>query len=234
MLEIQGLVAGYGPLIVVRDVNLTVAAGEVSVLIGRNGVGKTTLLRAIAGHRKTLQGTITVAGDSVAALPPHRRARAGIAYVPQGRDIFSALTVRENLQVAMKAMRMREQPRRLDEVLDLLPLLQEKLNARGGSLSGGQQQILAIGRALISEPKVLLLDEPSEGIQPSIVAEIAETIARIAQERGLAVLVVEQNLDFVASVTERLKVIDRGQIVADLLVEDLLREESLQHQYLGV
>ena len=234
MLDIRQLVAGYGPLIVVREVTLSVAAGEVSVLIGRNGVGKTTLLRTVAGHRRVMQGTISVDGGSVTPLPPHRRARAGIAYVPQGRDIFGSLTVRENLQVSMKAMRMRDQTQRLSEILDLLPLLKEKLDDRGGSLSGGQQQILAIGRALISDPKVLLLDEPSEGIQPSIVAEIAETVARIAREKGLAVLVVEQNLDFVASVAERIKVIDRGQIVADLRVADLLREESLQHQYLGI
>ncbi|GAA5144438.1 ABC transporter ATP-binding protein [Microbacterium pseudoresistens] len=234
MLDIQRLVAGYGPLVVVRDIDLSVSAGEISVLIGRNGVGKTTLLRAVAGHRRATEGSVAVAGEEVTSFPPHRRARAGIAYVPQGRDIFGTLTVKENLLVAVKAMRMRDPSRRLAEILDMLPLLGEKLQDRGASLSGGQQQILAIGRALISDPKVLLLDEPSEGIQPSIVAEIAETVARIAQERGLAVLVVEQNLDFVAKVAERVRVIDRGQIVANLRVEDLVREESLQHQYLGV
>jgi urea ABC transporter ATP-binding protein UrtE len=234
MLEVQNLVAGYGPLVVLRDVDLTVTAGEVSVLIGRNGVGKTTLLRTIAGQGRVAKGAIRVDGRDVTGHPAHRRARAGIAYVPQGREIFGALTVRENLLVALKARRMRDQSARIDEILELLPALAEKLQAGGGSLSGGQQQILAIGRALISDPKILLLDEPSEGIQPSIVSEIATLIARIAREKKIAVLVVEQNLDFVASVTTDVQVIDRGRIVARLPVADLVREEALQHQYLGV
>jgi urea ABC transporter ATP-binding protein UrtE len=234
MLEVTRVVAGYGQLVVLRDIDLTVAAGEVSVLIGRNGVGKTTLLRTIAGQGRVGSGTIRVEGRDVTAYASHRRARAGIAYVPQGREIFANLSVRENLLVAVKAMRLRDQSRRIDDVLDLLPMLAEKLQDRGGSLSGGQQQVLAIGRALVTEPRVMLLDEPSEGIQPSIVADIAALVARVAEEKQISVLVVEQNLDFVASVSAEVQVMDRGQIVARLDVADLLREESLQHQYLGV
>jgi urea ABC transporter ATP-binding protein UrtE len=234
MLEVRELVAGYGPLVVLRTVDLTVDAGEVSVLIGRNGVGKTTLLKTIAGQGTVTTGSIGVDGRDVTGYPAYRRARAGIAYVPQGREIFGTLSVRENLTVAMKARRMRDQPRRIDEILELLPALAEKQHDLGGSLSGGQQQILAIGRALISEPKILLLDEPSEGIQPSIVAEIATLVARIAREKAIAVLVVEQNLDFVASVAKHVQVIDRGRIVAGLPVADLVSDETLQHQYLGV
>lgn len=234
MLEVRQLEAGYGPLVVLRDFSLTVAAGEVSVLLGRNGAGKTTLMRAIAGHRRITQGRLVIDGQDLTSGSAHQRTRAGVAYVPQGRGILGALTVHENLLVGMKAMRLQDQSARLAEVLERFPMLQDKLHAKAGGLSGGQQQVLAIGRALICDVKVLLLDEPTEGIQPSVVADIAATISATAAERGLAVLVVEQNLDFVASVAEHVKVLDRGSVVAELRVDDLMREEALQHEYLGV
>jgi urea ABC transporter ATP-binding protein UrtE len=234
MLEVRGLSSGYDKLIVLRGIDLALEANRVSVLIGRNGVGKTTLLRTIAGHCHVTSGTIVMDGNDVTNLPSFQRARQGIAYVPQGREIFGGLTVRENLMIGVRAMRGRDAARRLSETLELLPVLKDRLHDRGGNLSGGQQQILAIGRALITEPTVLLLDEPSEGIQPSIVSEIAEMIARIAQERSVAVLVAEQNLDFVASVAERVTVMDHGQVVTELPVTRLIEEASLQHEYLGV
>lgn len=234
MLEVRHLETGYGPLVVLRDFDLTVAAGEVSVLLGRNGAGKTTLMRAVAGHLRTTKGQLVVDGQDVTSHAAHQRARAGIAYVPQGRGILGSLTVHENLLVAMRAMRLPDQQSRLADVLDRFPMLRDKLHDKAGGLSGGQQQVLAIGRALIGDLKILLLDEPTEGIQPSVVADIATTISATAAEKGLAVLVVEQNLDFVATVAEHVKVLDRGSVVAELRVDDLLREESLQHEYLGV
>jgi urea ABC transporter ATP-binding protein UrtE len=234
MLKLHEVVSGYGSSLVLHGITHEVHAGEVSVVLGRNGVGKTTLLSTIAGRIGVRRGTIAVDGAEVTRLRAHQRAGRGIAYVPQGREIFAGLTVEENLKIAIIGSTEREWKRLRDESLDQFPDLRPKLNARGGSLSGGQQQILAIARALIGDPKVLLLDEPSEGIQPSIVADIADIIASAARERGIAVLVAEQNLDFVARVAAEVHVIDKGQLIRTIDLTELRADEGLQHELLGV
>jgi ABC-type branched-subunit amino acid transport system ATPase component len=234
MLKLSNVVSGYAQTTIVQGITHTVSPGEISVLLGRNGVGKTTLLRTIAGQLPLQDGEITLGEQDISHTAAFRRARLGLSYVPQGRDIFPALSVRDNLRVAVQGMRQRSWQRRLDRTLEQFPALTDKLDAPGRSLSGGQQQIVAIARALITDPDVLLLDEPSEGIQPSIVVEIADMLTRMAAERGIAVLVAEQNLDFVRHVTKRVEVIDKGKLVTWLHVSDLLSDSELQHHYLGV
>ena len=234
MLRLHEITSGYGSTQVLQGITYEVPAGEVAVLLGRNGVGKTTLLQTIMGQLPLRQGTITLGEQDIGRLPTHERARLGLAYVPQGREIFPGLSVLQNLRVAVLGSRRREWRQRLDRILADFPLLADKLNDSGRSLSGGQQQVLAIARALITEPRVLLLDEPSEGIQPSIVVEIAELLVSVAGERGIAVLVAEQNLDFVAHVAPSVNVIDKGRLVARVPVEELLNTAELQHKYLGV
>jgi urea transport system ATP-binding protein len=191
MLAIDGLDVFYGESHILRGVHMRVPAGKVVCLMGRNGVGKTTLLKAIAGALPARRGSVTYHDEDITKAPSHLRARAGIAYVPQGREIFPRLTVRENLLVGLEARsdRVKDVP---DSVLDLFPVLRSMLTRRGGDLSGGQQQQLAIGRALVSEPRLLLLDEPTEGIQPSIIQEIEKVIRRIRDAGDTAVLLVEQ------------------------------------------
>lgn len=234
MLTLDDVVSGYAQTPVVQGISHTVPAGTISVLLGRNGVGKTTLLRTIAGQLPLQRGTLTLGGEDISRTSAFRRARLGLAYVPQGREIFPALSVRDNLRAAVHGMRQGAWSRRLDRTLEQFPVIADKLDAPGRSLSGGQQQIVAIARALITDPDVLLLDEPSEGIQPSIVVEIGEMLTRMAAERGIAVLVAEQNLDFVRHVTDRVEVMDKGTLVAWLRVPELLSDADLQHHYLGV
>lgn len=234
MLTLDEVVSGYAQTPVVQGVSHTVPAGTISVLLGRNGVGKTTLLRTIAGQLPLQQGKIMLGGADISRASAFRRARLGLSYVPQGRDIFPGLSVRDNLRVAVHGMRRSGWSRRLDRTLEQFPVIADKLDAPGRSLSGGQQQIVAIARALITDPDVLLLDEPSEGIQPSIVVEICEMLTTMVAERGIAVLVAEQNLDFVQHVADRVEVMDKGQLVAWLRVSDLLSDVDLQHRYLGV
>ncbi|GAA2402503.1 ABC transporter ATP-binding protein [Actinomadura vinacea] len=234
MLTLSDVRSGYGSTTVLHGVTLEVAAGETTVLLGRNGVGKSTLLRTIIGRLPLTRGSISLGDRELGGLPPHERARAGLAYVPQGRDIFPGLSVLENLRVAVAGTRRREWPARLERTLEEFPQLKPKVNAGGRSLSGGQQQILAIARALITDPRALLLDEPSEGIQPSIVVDIAGMLVAAARERGIAVLVAEQNLDFVGRVCASVNVIDKGTLVDRVAVGDLMTNEDLQHEYLGV
>jgi urea ABC transporter ATP-binding protein UrtE len=234
MLKLEDVRSGYGQTIVLNGLSLEVAAGETKVLLGRNGVGKTTLLRTIMGSVRAFSGRITLGDADIGRLQPHRRARAGLGYVPQDRDIFPGLSVEDNLRVAAVSCRPDPWQDDLESLLEEFAILGEKRSAPGGSLSGGQQQILALARALITRPKVLLLDEPSEGIQPSIVQQIAEVIARIESERGLALVVVEQNLDFVARFAEEAHVVDKGRVVQRLRLADLIADKSLQHQFLGI
>jgi urea ABC transporter ATP-binding protein UrtE len=234
MLKLDDIHSGYGSTTVVNGISLEVTAGEATVLLGRNGVGKTTLLRTLMGTLPLQRGSVRVGDQDIGTLPPHRRARLGLAYVPQGRDIFPGLSVRENLRAAVLGSGRRDWERRLEKTVAEFPQLGEKLSARGRSLSGGQQQILAVARALITDPQVLLLDEPSEGIQPSVVVEIAEMLVRTARERGIAVLVAEQNLDFVTHMCEYVHVIDKGRLVDRVSVGDLTTTADLQHKYLGV
>jgi urea ABC transporter ATP-binding protein UrtE len=213
-LAIDGLVAGYGGSRVLDGLDLAVASGEVVGLMGRNGMGKSTLMRAIMGVVPRTSGRVTVAGRDTAGLAPFTIARLGAAYVPQGRDLFADFTVMENLALGVLGHE-RPRPGFADPVLALFPILKERIAQKAGTFSGGQQQQLAIARALVSRPRLLLLDEPSEGIQPSIVAEIAERLAAHAAETGLAILIAEQNLDMVMRMAGRCAMIENGRITAD-------------------
>ena len=202
----------YGAAIALRKVSLTAQTGAVTCILGRNGVGKTSLLRAIVGAHPISRGEIRWDGESIVRLPTYDRARRGIAWVPQGRDIFPLLTVRENLETGF-AVLPRSRRRIPDEVFDLFPVLKSMLRRRGGDLSGGQQQQLAIARALVTKPRLLMLDEPTEGIQPSIIKEIGGVI-KLLRERGeMAILLVEQYYDFARELAQDIVVMDRGDVV---------------------
>jgi urea transport system ATP-binding protein len=215
MLALDGVGAAYGLSQVLTGIALTVGAGEAVALLGRNGVGKTTLLRTIVGLHPANAGSLRFADADLGRLPAYRRARAGIGYVPQGRGIFPHLTVEENLRLGETALAGRHEQRAvtLAEIYALFPTLARLRSRAGGVLSGGEQQQLALGRALLGEPQLLLLDEPTEGIQPSIVAEIEDALGTIRRERGIALLLVEQHLDFAWSVAERYYVMQRGTVV---------------------
>jgi len=234
MLRLDDVHAGYGRITVLRSFNLDVTDGQMVAVLGRNGVGKTTMLRAITGIIPLQKGTITFDNQDLRHLPVHARARRGIAYVPQDRDIFPGLTVLDNLRAAAYGSRKRGWEEQLDALLHEFPILAEKRNAQGGSLSGGQQQILALARALMTSPRILLLDEPSEGIQPSIVDQIVDTLRAINEQRDITILLVEQNLDFVSHLTSRAYLVDKGQVVRELPTDDLLSDKDLQHEYLGI
>ncbi len=234
LLELQGVHAGYGLVPVLQGIDLVLQRGEAVSILGRNGVGKTTLLRSIVGALRMQGGAMHFDGRSLAGLPTHRRARLGIAYVPQGRQIFPALSVLENLKAAAFGARRGDSEAAIEAALEEFPLLREKQAARGATLSGGQQQILALARALLTRPSLLLLDEPSEGIQPSIVDQIAEVVAERNRRDGIAVLVVEQNLHFVQRLGARCKLLDKGRMVFDCSARQIVEDRELQHRYLGV
>ena len=225
LLEISGLNTYYGESHILRDVDLTVLSGEMVCLIGRNGVGKTTLLKSLIGLLKPRSGEIVFEGHGMERQAPHQRARSGIGYVPQGREIIPQLTVEENLILGMEALpRGIARNRRIDPfVYELFPILQEFLSRKGGDLSGGQQQQLAIARALLGQPKLLLLDEPTEGIQPNIVQDIEAAVRRIISERGIGVLLVEQHLHFVRQ-ADRYYAMQRGGIVASGSTSELSQD----------
>jgi urea transport system ATP-binding protein len=211
LLEVNGLSQAYGGSRILREVSFTAERGEVVVLLGRNGVGKSTLLRTLMGLHPVLGGTVSLGGQPLDGLSPNRRAMAGIGYVPQGREIFPRLTVEENLRVGFATGRLSQIEA---EIYELFPVLAEMRRRRGGDLSGGQQQQLAIARALCTQPSVLLLDEPTEGIQPSVIKDIGRVIRRLARERQLCVLLVEQYYDFAAELADAYLVMERGEIVA--------------------
>ena len=212
MLSIQGADLHYGAAIALRGVSLEAGLGEVCCVLGRNGVGKTSLLRAIAGAHPLTRGSLRWEGAEIGRLPMHERARRGIAWVPQGRDVFPLLTVRENLETGFAAL-PRAQRRVPDEVLDLFPVLRGMMRRRGGDLSGGQQQQLAIARALVMRPRLLLLDEPTEGIQPSIIKDIGRVIALLRARGTMAIVLVEQYYEFARDLASRTVVMDRGAVV---------------------
>jgi urea transport system ATP-binding protein len=219
MLEVDKLNQYYGGSHTLRHLHFTVPARELTVLLGRNGVGKTTLLRCLMGVLPIRSGVIRWQGKEVTGLPPHRRVAAGFAYVPQGRDIFPRLTVEENLLVGAAARPgRREVP---SVIYGLFPVLRQMRARLGGNLSGGQQQQLAIGRALMSDPQLLILDEPTEGIQPSIIQEIGRTLRRLVEELGLTVLLVEQYFEFARGIADHYLVMDRGEVVASGLGANL-------------
>ena len=212
MLEIDKINTFYGTSHILHDLSLTIPDGAMISVLGRNGVGKSTLLRSIIGLNPPRRGSITFNGRDVTRMRSHRRARLGVAYVPQGREIIADLTVAQNLEVAMfaKGLRSTKVP---DFVFDLFPMIKPLMSRRGGVLSGGQQQQVAIARALVQEPDVLLLDEPTEGLQPSVVEEIDRIIRRIHAERNCSILLVEQNLFFVREVTEQFAIMENGRFV---------------------
>jgi urea transport system ATP-binding protein len=211
MLNITNMDVSYGATPVVQGLDMSIRTGEVCCLMGRNGVGKTSSLRAIAGQHLPSAGQIEWKGRDISRLPAHARARMGIAIVPQGRDIFSQLTVQENLETGFAGLprRQRSIP---DMVWELFPVLDEMRQRRGGDLSGGQQQQLAIGRALVMRPDMLILDEPTEGIQPNIIAQIRDVIAMLRDQGNMAILLVEQYMDFAQALADQILVMERGQI----------------------
>ncbi len=208
MLGVSAIDVFYGESRILNRLSLSVGDGQVVCVMGRNGVGKTTLLRTITGLLAPRQGAVTFRGRDITRLPPYERARLGLGYVPQGREIFPSLTVRDNL--VLGARQKQPAPESLDYVFSLFPALARMLAKRGGDLSGGQQQQLAIARALIADPVLLLLDEPTEGIQPSIVEEIAEVLQRIKREGKRSILFVEQYLEFARSICDRFYVMEKG------------------------
>jgi len=212
MLRIEQLNQYYGGSHVLRNISLEVPAGQVTALLGRNGVGKSTLLKCITGLLPIHSGRIVLDGQDIANLPAHRRARLGLGYVPQGREIFARLTVQENLQIAMAAS---GQHGPVPEwIFETFPIIKTFLRRRGGDLSGGQQQQLAIARALVTKPRLLILDEPTEGIQPNVIKLIEQVIAGLAERKEMAILLVEQYYDFARSLADHYAVLQRGEVIA--------------------
>ena len=220
MLEVDHVDLHYGAAIALRQVSITAQVGAVTCLLGRNGVGKTSLLRAIVGAHPITCGSISWEGGDITKLPTYERARRGIAWVPQGRDIFPLLTVRENLETGF-AVLPRGQRKVPEEIFELFPVLNTMLRRRGGDLSGGQQQQLAIGRALVTKPRLLVLDEPTEGIQPSIIKDIGRVIALLRSRGDMAILLVEQYFDFAKELAQTIAVMDRGDIALSGRREEL-------------
>jgi len=210
MFEVSNLTSAYGQSQVLHGIDLAVAPGEIVALVGRNGMGKSTLMKSLIGIMPSQSGRITIDGTDVTALPSHQRVAKGLAYVPQGRQIFGTMTVRENIETGLVVTGKTEVP---NEIYDLFPILADFEKRRGGNLSGGQQQQLAIARALASDPKVLLLDEPTEGIQPSIIKDIARLLRDIRTIRNICIVVCEQVLSFVLDVADRILVMEGGRIV---------------------
>lgn len=232
LLQTSALNGGYGGKPVLQGVDIDVKEGEIVAIIGRNGVGKSTLMKTLIGLLPSQRGEIRVKGRQVDGLSAHRRARLGIGYVPQGRDVFPRMTVLENLMVG-QSISGRKLDGKLEEVYHYFPILQERAHQRAGTMSGGQQQQLAIGRVLMGGPSLVLLDEPSEGIQPNIVQSIARIIVELNAKSGLSVVFVEQNIDMIRAMAQRCYVMDKGRITAVLTRADL-DDQDLIRSYLSV
>jgi urea transport system ATP-binding protein len=228
MLNISNATLHYGAAQALRGVSLDVARGKITCVLGRNGVGKTSLMRAIVGHHPLSGGTISLEGKTLGRSAAYDRARSGISFVPQGREIFPLLSVRENLETGYAPLK-RADKSIPDHIFELFPVLKEMLGRRGGDLSGGQQQQLAIGRALVMRPKLLVLDEPTEGIQPSIIKDIGRAITYLRDTFGLTILLVEQYLDFCRELADHVAIMDRGQIVYSGAAEGLDDPEVRRH-----
>lgn len=235
MLKVRNLKVSYGRIPILHGIDFDVGEGEFVGILGHNGMGKTTLLKSLVGLLRPNEGEISLNDNIITRMPPHKRNRMGIGYVAQGRDIFPNLTVRENLRTGIlmhKNLRAREADI-IDEILSDFPRLEDLLGRRGGVLSGGEQQILALARCLCSSPNLLLLDEPTEGIQPSIVDEIIEILQNLKNKRGLTVVLVEQNLEFISALSERVYVIRRGVFSGELSPSQLVDPEIVQ-EFVGM
>jgi branched-chain amino acid transport system ATP-binding protein len=228
-IRMASVCAGYGDTMVIEDIDLDLAAGETMAIVGRNGVGKTTLLATLMGHTTLHSGRIDLGGEEITRLATHRRVRDGLGYVPQEREIFPSLTVRENLAVAARPGRWTAAG-----VFGLFPRLSERQGHRGNQLSGGEQQMLAIGRALVGNPSVLLMDEPSEGLAPLVVEELAGAMRRLAAADGLTLIVVEQNIRLAFDIAPRVVVMDRGRVVYDGASATLAADAARLDRLLGV
>ncbi len=230
MLEVAGLHAGYGRIPILNGIEFAMAQGEIVGVLGHNGMGKTTLLRTLMGEIRATGGTIAFEGADITRLTMHKRARLGIGYVPQGRDIYPQLSVMDNLRMGEI---VRGGQSAVPELLDYFPILRELMERPGRALSGGEQQILALARCLAGRPRLLLLDEPTEGIQPSIVDQIQAQLKELAAALDLTVLLVEQNLRFIAALAERVLIIQKGAIVATIAPEQL-SNRAIVDEYLGI
>lgn len=231
MLEASNIDLFYGASQALEDVSITAKKGEITCVLGRNGVGKTSLMQSITGRHIARSGSVMWEGDDITRMPAADRARKGIAYVPQGRQIFSQLTVKENMQTGFSVL-PRSERKIPDEVFDLFPILRQMLHRRGGDLSGGQQQQLSIARALIMKPRLLILDEPTEGIQPSIIKDIHKVITYLKQQGDIAILLVEQYFEFARDLGDRYAVMDRGQLVLSGDIDTM--DETEVRQFLTV
>ncbi|MAG98532.1 MAG: ABC transporter ATP-binding protein [Rhodospirillaceae bacterium] len=225
MLDVRGLCANYGRIPILSDIDFSAAKGEVVGVLGHNGMGKTTLMRTLIGLVPAVRGRIELDGEDLAPLPPHLRARRGLGYVPQGRQIFPQLSVLDNLRMGAVASRRPEAV--VQSVIEDFPALKPLLDRHGGALSGGEQQILALARCLCAEPRLILLDEPTEGIQPSIIDRIEDILLRLRDERRLTIVIVEQNLDFVAALCSRVMIIQKGRILKELAPRELHHAEIM-------
>lgn len=229
MLDVQKINQFYGSSHTLRGISLSVRQGECMALLGRNGVGKTTLLKCLMGVEKIASGSISFAGQDISPLPPHARAKLGMAYVPQGREIFARLTVEENILMGMATKPGRHAHDIKQEVFDLFPVLRTMLKRRGGDLSGGQQQQLAIARALVADPTLIIFDEPTEGIQPSIIKDIGRVINLLRDRGDIAILLCEQYFDFARELADRFVVLSRGEVVATGDRSQMDSEEVRRH-----
>jgi urea ABC transporter ATP-binding protein UrtE len=232
MLSLHDLTAGYGQTRILRTVSIAVEHREIVAVIGRNGVGKSTLMKAIMGLVRCMEGSIRFNGEDITSRKTYLRARGGIGYIPQGRGIFPDLTVAENLSVG-ELINAQAGGKSADLAYDYFPRLKERRRQRAGTLSGGEQSMLAIGRVLVGKPDLLVLDEPSEGVQPNIIAQIGDNLLQINRELGLTVLFVEQNVDLIRRLAQRCYVIDKGSVVARLGGDELAGEDAL-HKYLAI
>jgi branched-chain amino acid transport system ATP-binding protein len=231
MLRLDGIGAGYGAAQVLFDVSLSVEAGEILCLLGRNGAGKTTLMKATMGLLPLSTGAVHLAGAEISRLPAHEIPKAGLGYIPQGRRLFTGLSVAQNLEIGLRAGGSGPDTR--EEVLDLFPRLRERMDQQAQTLSGGEQQMLATARALCLRPKALLLDEPTEGLQPSMIETIRQVILRM-RERGVAILLVEQRVDAVLSIADRVAFIENGRMGEVVTPADLQADRGLLARYVGV
>lgn len=232
LLEVRDLASGYGRIPILRSVGFTVTAGVNVGILGHNGMGKTTLLRTLTGHLPTTGGQVLFNGKDITHLSPTARAKLGIGYVPQGREIFSSLTVMENLRVGC-LLSTRGEKETIDDVLTLFPRLKAYLDRAGGALSGGEQQLLALARCLCAGPRIVLLDEPTEGIQPSIIEEIIDTLQAVAAQRALTLLLVEQNLNFISSLSQRILILQKGTVTREV-PPDVIRDPALLDEFVGI